>query len=451
MNKNIYHPLLRKLILPVADKVMHTNICKYIKLLRKMDKWSQDEIICWQNEKLQEIIKQCYNNVFYYRKIFEERGLTSKDIQTVDDLTKLPTVDKGIIKNNYNAFLASNVREVRTKISSTGGTTGEPFRYHCDWDHWSAIQACNLRSWGFAGYKYGDRVLLFGGSSLLPTRKPNLIDKIRYSVERKYPLSAVHLSKENMEEYTLLIDKIHPQFMYGYPSSFFIFAKYIRKHKKLRFKPKAIFTTAEMLYPYYRNLIEEVFNCPVFDQYGCRDGGIIATECEMHSGLHIAPELSIVEFIRDGHPVSSGEIGEIVVTNLWNYSLPFIRYKTGDLGKPTNRICQCGRSLPLIDSLEGRTTDILTFSNGVSLGGPALTLIFRDLPVNKYQIVQTQEDRVMVNLVKGKTFTSKDLKYVKDVFNAHVGLGVTVDFNFVDEIPLTKSGKLRFIVGLDPS
>lgn len=166
----------------------------------------------------------------------------------------------------------------------------------------------------------------------------------------------------------------------------------------------------------------------------------------MHSGLHVAPELSIVEFIKNGRPVSSGETGEIVVTNLWNYSLPFIRYKTGDLGKPTNRICQCGRSLPLIDSLEGRTTDILTFSNGVSLSGPALTLIFRDIPVDKYQIIQSQIDKVIVNLVKGKAFTSKDLKYIRDVFNAHVGPDVVVDFNFVNKIPLTKSGKLRFII-----
>lgn len=446
MNKNIYDFLFRKSILPVTDRIMHINICKHIKLIGKMDKWSRDEIICWQNEKLQEIIKHCYNNVFYYRKIFEERGLTPKDIQTIDDLTKLPMVDKGIIKNNYNAFLASNIKDIRAKINSTGGTSGEPFRYHFDWDYWSAIYAYNLRSWGFAGYKYGDRVLFFGGSSLVPAQKANLINRIRYFVERKYLLSAVHLSKENMEEYTLLINKIQPQFIHGYPSSLSIFAKYIRKYKKLSFKPKAIFVTAEMLCPYYRNLIEEVFNCPVFDQYGCRDGGIGATECEMHWGLHIAPELSIVEFIKNGRPVSSGKTGEIVVTNLWNYSLPFIRYKTGDLGKPTNRICQCGCSLPLIDSLEGRATDILTFSNGISLSGPALTLIFKDLPVDKYQIIQPQRDKVIVNLVKGKAFTSKDLKYIRDIFNAHVGPGVVVDFNFVNKIPLTKSGKLRFII-----
>jgi phenylacetate-CoA ligase len=206
-----------------------------------------------------------------------------------------------------------------------------------------------------------------------------------------------------------------------------------------------------MLLPHQRELIEEVFKCRIFNSYGCGDGGGSALECSEHNGLHIPIQRTIMEFVDDkGEPVSAGQEGRIVLTDPFNYSMPFIRYEVGDIGIPSTEICPCGRGLPLIKSLGGRTTDIIRFRDGTTLSGPAFTLIFREFPIKQYQVVQTDLDNLLIRVVKEQSYVESDSERLLGAVKYHMGCQGNVRVEFVDDITITRAGKrLCFISNVE--
>jgi phenylacetate-CoA ligase len=243
------------------------------------------------------------------------------------------------------------------------------------------------------------------------------------------------------------MNKTKPPFIYGYPSSIYLLADYCLRNNIQELSFKAVFCTAEVLLPKYRQVIESVFNCKVYNQYGSYDGGVQALECEEHCGFHISAEKVIVEIVDDeGNIVENGKTGRIIVTDLHNYAMPFIRYEVGDIGALSNKACPCGRDLPLLQSLQGRTSDIIKLSNGVTLAGPAVTLIFKDCNVKQYQLVQTDHNKLLVNIVKGENYSEADEKYFMGILKHHAGSGVSISVEYLDTIPLTQAGKYRFII-----
>lgn len=258
---------------------------------------------------------------------------------------------------------------------------------------------------------------------------------------------AINLRKEILEIYAKKMIEFEPKFIRGYPSSIYFFADFLKEKGVDLIRPRAVLTTAEMLLPYQRKLIEEVFQCDVFDGYGAFDGGTAALECEEHCGYHMAVEKVVMEFVdEDGNPVAEGEDGRIIATDLFNYAMPFIRYDTGDMGAYSIEECSCGRKLPLMKKILGRTTDILRFSNGAVLSGPSFTLIFKDFDIKQYQVVQTDDDSMVVKIIKGKTYSEKDTENIYRVLKNAVGDEVEVKFEFVDYISPTKSGKWKIVI-----
>jgi len=161
----------------------------------------------------------------------------------------------------------------------------------------------------------------------------------------------------------------------------------------------------------------------------------------------MAVEKVVMEFVdEDGNPVTEGEKGRIIATDLFNYAMPFIRYDTGDMGVYSTEECSCRRKLPLMKKILGRTTDILRFKTGAVLSGPSLTLIFKDFDIKQYQLVQKKHDLLLVKLVRGKSYKNEDTKRLRKILDNAVGKGVEIRFKFVDSIPTTKSGKWKFIV-----
>jgi phenylacetate-CoA ligase len=356
-------------------------------------------------------------------------------------------VTKDDIRNNFHEFLSRDFQRYGPIPNSTSGSTGEPFRYYLDRKSVGIARAALWRGWGYAGYRLGDKVAVLAGLSLGSRLQQSVGRAAKRVFDRVMYFPAVNLRREILKAHAEKMLKFNPKFIRGYPSSLYFFANFLEKEKIEGIYPKAVITTAEMLFPYQRSLLEKVFRCDVFDGYGAYDGGTGALECKNHSGYHMAVEKVVMEFCDDdGKWVSEGEKGRIIATDLFNYAMPFIRYDTGDMGIYSSEECSCGRKLPLMKQVLGRTTDMLRFSNGAVLSGPSLTVIFKDFDFKQFQLVQDRDDTLLVRVIKGETFVDEDTRRLHKILEDVIGEGVEIRFEFVDFISPTKSGKWKFII-----
>jgi phenylacetate-CoA ligase len=203
-----------------------------------------------------------------------------------------------------------------------------------------------------------------------------------------------------------------------------------------------------VLHDFERRGIEETFGCKVFNRYGCEEVSLIACECEAQEGLHLNLNTLIVEFIRDGRPARAGEAGAIVVTDLTNYGMPFIRYRVGDVGIPSANLCSCGRSLPLMESLEGRVADYVVTPDGSLISGISLTENFAmQLPeIKQLQIIQERRDFMVFKVVRGESFSAGSEEKIKNLALERFGPKVSFKCEYVDHIPQEATGKYRFCI-----
>ena len=452
MVTRIYSNVFEHVLLPIVEWKYGMRVRKQLRGLEETQWWTVEHLRELQAQRLRPLIKHAYENVPYYRKIFKQRGLTPSDIQSASDLTKLPILTKKEIGENFDAMLSSDFAQRKPKLNFTSGSTATPLQYYIDWESWSMAWACIYFGWRLAGYKFGDKMATLSDFYATPKKKDAALQaKMRLLIERNLALPVLRLSDEIMERHSKLLLKHQPRFIRGYPSAIYVLADYLKRHDLSPIKPKAIFTTSEVLLPRRRKLIEKVFRCPVFDGYGCGDGGGSAIECFEHNGHHIPIQRCVMEFVdNEGQAVPAGQEGNIVLTDLFNYSMPFIRYQVGDIGVPSDRTCPCGRGMPLIGKLRGRTSDILKFRDGTVVTGVALTTILEYCSaIRQYQIVQLDMDNLLVRIVKGKEYTEQDSKNLLMNIKQQIGQDINVDIQFVEEIPATRTGK-RFIISHMP-
>jgi phenylacetate-CoA ligase len=454
----LYSTIIKYVFYPLREKLQGTRILKYLKELEETQWWSNKELQEMQNKKLQSLIKHAYANVPYYRKIFNERGLVDKDIQTIDDLYKLPILTKDDIRQNFENMQANDFKKWAPSLKTTGGSTGEPLMYYITQDAFSINLAGIFRGLAWAGYKFGDKKITLGGSRLVSDKRQTikgwLVNKL---IDRNLSISTLDMSEEKVNKYVCQIKKYKPKFVYGYASALYLIANYLKQNKINIIQPVAIFSTAEMLLPHYRKEIEDVFKCEVFDFYGTFDGGPQALECPTHNGYHVSSEKAIMEFLDDnGKPVSPGNPGEIITTDLHNYAMPFIRYAVGDIATPTGERCSCGRGLPFINSIEGRTLDFILLPDGSKVRGSRLIDVFyenmgedyiRELAtIKQFQVIQDSLDELVVLIIQDASPTIEETEYIKSELIKALNYPMNINIEFVDTIPQTKAGKKKYIV-----
>jgi len=266
---------------------------------------------------------------------------------------------------------------------------------------------------------------------------------------RSHLLPAFEMSLANLDRFVGTIRATRPTMLFGYPSSLSLIALHARQ-KNLDMSSlgiKVAFVTSEKLYDEQRAVISEVFGCPVANGYGARDAGFIAHECPSGS-LHVSAEDIIVETLRsDGTPTAAGEAGEIVVTHLATADFPFVRYRTGDVGLLGSKRCVCGRGLPVLEEISGRTTDFVVAHDGTVMHGLALIYTVRDLPgVDRFRIEQVSIDQTVVTLVTGPAFARNAEERIVRDFKARLGQAVDVRIVQVVDIPNEPSGKFRYVI-----
>lgn len=428
----------------------NSKLGEQFRFLQKSQWFSRGKILNVQVRRLRALIKHAYENVPYYHRVFKEIGFSPCDVKTVDDLNRLPVLTKDVVRSNFDDLTATNFPRVKMMPYATGGSTGEPLQFYISKDYVNSTSAAELRAYGWCGYRLGDKHAVLWGSSFDLKESEKLHNKIVNFLDRRIMLNCFKMSEESMRMYTHTLKKFKPKIVRGYASAVYLFARFMLHEGIDSIRPKAVITSAETLFDHERTTIEEAFGCEVYDFYGAREAAAISSECSEHSGYHISAENYVLECVKEGERVASRETGVILVTNLRNYAMPFIKYEIGDLGRLSDEVCSCGRGLPLMNSIEGRTTAIIVTQDGNFISTPVLTLIFKDLPVKQYQIIQEKTGKIRVKIVKGNGYSEKDTNYIVRGMQKYIGGDVQIYMEFVDSIPLTKSGKRRPVISKIP-
>lgn len=441
--------MFRKEIFILAHQCGDMSFYPSYKKLVKNQWTPYDKLKHDQEKQLKNLIKFSYENVPYYHNLFRSLGLSPEDIQTIEDLEKLPILTKDIIKKHWEEFKPASLSSMKYYNHATGGSTGTPMQYRLSKHDRFLGGALLYRGWGYGGYELGDRMVFLAGSSLGFDTKSKLTTFIHETTRNLRKLSSFDMGENEMREYAQTINSFKPKFIRGYPSSIYFFARWLEENQLSVPSQKAVFTTAEKLFPYMRQTIEDVFDCDVYDNYGLNDGGVSAYECSEHTGLHIDTERSIMELVDGaGHQIDTGE-GQILATSLYNYAMPFIRYATGDDGHIIDDGCNCGRGYPLLKEVLGRSTDVLLTPEGKSIHGWFFLYIFWEYceGIKEYQVVQKSLEKIVIRIVPDEGFDEMQLDRIREVV-ARRGPGWDLEFQFVDEIDRTRAGKYKFIINV---
>lgn len=402
-----------------------------------------------QEHKLRRLLRHAYSHVPYYRDTLRRLHIAPEDIRTLDDLHKLPLLSKDDIRQHlYFDILSDNHKKSEILRITTSGSTGEPFVCYADRAQLEFRWAATLRSQEWTGYRFGDRTMRLWHQTLGMSREQVLRERADAFLSRRRFIPAYEMSERNLAALCDEIRAYQPVLVDGYAESFNFLAQYLGKRGlagRLTTSLRGIISSAQSLPEASRRTIEEAFGCRVFDKYGAREFSGIAYECEAHAGHHIVAEGYIVEVLKDGRPARPGEVGEIVITDLNNYCLPFIRYRIGDLGAAMDATspCACGRGLPRIGNIEGRVQSIILGDGGRYLPSSFFLHLFKDYAhaIRHFQVVQEHPRELVVKIVKGERYTDETEHEVRAILQRFLGPAMRIEFAFVDSIPLVRTGK----------
>jgi len=448
----MYRFVAKHVLAPLLDVCRGTHTLKCLRELEKSQWWPRDGILAFQDERLRSLIRHAYDNVPYYRRVFEKRELKPDDIQTSEDLVKLPILTKQLIRNNFTDLVARSFPKKEIVPGATGGSTGEPLRFYRtkderDWGH-----AAALRAHGWTGYKIGDKRVWVREKETYKSAVENFVRTSQLFLRRIVVLNALEMSTERLPLYAKKLQDIQPEFIHGQPTAIQLLAKFLEKEAKPTIKPKAVVTGGEQLYDYQRNLFSRVFECEVYSYYGSMEMHGIASECPEHTGYHISAENIVVEIVNsEGKLTPVGEEGRILATNLRNYAMPFIRYDNGDVAAISDSICPCGRGLPLLATISGRTTDVIFTKDGKCIPGISLPFdVFASPGVEQFQIVQETRDSVVIRVVLDRTCPRNQVddtvEQILYKYRSILGEDTYVSVESVEQILPTRSGKTRVVI-----
>ena len=418
--------------------------------LQESQWWSKEKLEEYQMQQLSRLLHHAYKNVPYYKRIFDERGLKPKDIITIDDLRKLPYLTKDIIRKNLSDLIAQNYPHSKLHYVTTGGSTGIPLGLYwekgvTDPKEWAFV----WRQWNWAGYKFGEKRVVLRG---------NIINRFKngkrqwweyHPTDNALILSSYDMTEENLPKYVEKINKFKPVAIQGYPSSLYILANFLRKCNFKMKNIKCILTSSETLYPHQREIIEEYLGAKIYDHYGNTERNALVMQCEK-GNYHIISEYGIIELIgKGGNPVyQEDEIGEIVATGFNNYAMPFIRYRTRDIGVYTGQECSCGRNYPLIKRIEGRIQDYFVSLNNdlIPLTGGIGLISNVTQNVEMAQFYQEEKGFVILKIVKKGCYSDDDSLKIYKALKERYGKNLNFRIEFVNSIPRTKNGKYKFLI-----
>lgn len=433
-------------LFPIHERLKKHTSVEVRKAMEDSQWFSPEKIEQLQIDRLRQLLMYVNRQVPYFRQLFNELGFEPGKIAALTDLQRLPLLDKSVIRAHLDALRSDNAHGLAR--FNTGGSSGEPLVFFIGKERVSHDIAAKWRATRWWGADIGDPEIVVWGSPI-ELGAQDTLRALRDQLFRSRLLPAFEMSDQKLGDFLDVIRKFRPKMLFGYPSALSHLAKYADKAGIVMrdLGIRVAFVTSERLYDDQRRQISDTFGCPVANGYGGRDAGFIAHECPA-GGMHITAEDVIVEILDpQGHLLPNGEAGEIVVTHLASRDFPFIRYRTGDIGVLDDRICDCGRGLPLLREVQGRSTDFIVAQDGTVMHGLALIYILRDMPqIRAFKIIQERLDFTRVLIVTENGLSETDTSQISASFQARLGREVVVKVEQVTEIPAEKSGKFRYVI-----
>lgn len=410
---------------------------KILRALEQSQYFSTEQLEELQNKKLRKIIQHCYKNIPYYREVFDTLNINPGDIKTKKDLEKLPYLDKYIVRENFDKLIAKNTLRLLCNTCTTGGTTGTPGKFLRDYFLINFESASLHRFWRNVGDNNLRRLTL-RASVIVPIEQDNPPFWEYNKADDELIMSSYHLLQKNKQVYINKILEFRPEVIYTQPSSACMLAKFF-ENVEHNLNLKAIFTSSEILTKTQRVFIEKVFECKIFDEYGLAERVAAIHQCEKGT-YHIQEDYSIVELL----PVDGG-FYEICGTHLYNYAMPLLRYKTGDIVIMHESQCSCGRNFREIKEIQGRNIHYILTPNGNKIVCPEI------ITKGIYNIIETQYEQeeineLKINIVVTPEFSQKDEMQIIDNMKKYISSEMRIIINKVSEIPRGENGKFINVI-----
>ncbi|MBI5720147.1 MAG: phenylacetate--CoA ligase family protein [Burkholderiales bacterium] len=443
---SLYTRLAAGVLFPLHERLKgHASVAIRERLERSQ--WLDSaEIEREQSQRLREFLVDIGARVPYYRELFQRTGFDPQAVRSAADLQRLPLLTKADIRAHGERMKADGHGPLSRY--NTGGSSGEPLVFYIGRGRKSHDVAAKWRATRWWGVDIGDREAVIWGSPIEHGTQDRM-KALRDGLFRSTLLPAFEMSESRLDQFVAWVRRHRPTMLFGYPSAL----TYIARHAEKRGQRlddlgvKVAFVTSERLYDEQRETIARVFGCRVANGYGGRDAGFIAHECPA-GGMHLSAEDIVVEAVDgEGRPVAPGQPGELVVTELSTAEFPFVRYRTGDVGVLDESRCPCGRGLPLLRDLQGRTTDFVVAADGTVMHGLALIYILRDLPgIEGFKVTQETRRLTRVQIVPDASYDAAVIPTIVQGFQRRLGAGVEVQVLTVASLPRERSGKYRYIV-----
>lgn len=443
---SLYTSFVAGLLFPAQERLKGHDSPRIRRAMEASQWWPRERIEAHQAQRLRDLLVEVDQHVPYYREVFAKEHFDPATVRSSADLQRLPFLTKALIRSHTDRLRADNARGLAR--FNTGGSSGEPLIFYIGNERVSHDVAAKWRATRWWGVDIGDPEIVVWGSPI-ELGSQDRVRQWRDRLMRTELLPAFEMSDQMVGGFIERIRQRRPRMLFGYPSAIGHIAQHARRtgQRLDDLGVRAVFVTSERLYDHQRELISSVFGCSVANGYGGRDAGFIAHECPQGS-MHITAEDIVVEIVDDqGRVQPAGSRGEIVVTHLATRDFPFIRYRTGDIGTLDERGCACGRGLPVLKEIHGRSTDFVVATDGTVMHGLSLIYVLRDQPgIAGFKIVQESLSLTRVMIVPTPQFAAATVQVIQSGLKARLGAEVAVEVALMDEIPAEASGKFRYVV-----
>jgi phenylacetate-CoA ligase len=437
--------LLESVLLPAYDRMRGRRYVERLTFLEQSQWWTRERVRAFQWTELQKLLTHVFASVPYLKEKYRTAGIALEDVRSLEDFARLPTLTRAEV-NAHGPELCSTAYNGELLPHSTGGSTGVPTRFFRTYDSYDWRTAAKDRAYSWTGWRLGmPAIYLWGAPVGSVARRQAWKTRAYEAVHRQLTVNTFSQSDELWNDVYRRALKYRPTLVVGYVSSLVEFAGFLRRTNRTIPGVTCAIAAAEPLFEDTRRHVERALGAPLFNTYGSREFMSIAAECEYRDGLHVHAENLVVETTdREGHGPS-----EIVVTDLHNYGMPLVRYEIGDLGTLVDTSCRCGRGLPLLKSIDGRTLDALRTADGRTVPGEFFPHLLKEIPeCAQYRVEQTTVDRIVISAVLTREMSSRSEALLRSEIARVFGAGTTCEVQRVAQIPLLKSGKRRITVGM---
>ena len=404
---------------------------------------AREELNTLRQHLLQKQLINAYKNIPFYQKFFREQRLHPREINCITGLSRLPIITKELIREDDTQFLNRHFPRTKYHISYSSGSTGEPFRSYFNSTSWLRKKYFSkFRARKECGLRFGEKIAIFETEALDKLQKKN--NKLRF-IPAPYRVQFFSVF-EPLEETLQKVYQFDPQNFYGPPSYLFRLAgvqnQCVTKFKNL----KRVFTASEYLAQNVHTYLEKSFQAPVYDHYGCTETKEVAWQCQERNGYHINEDEIICEILDGETVLPEGEVGDIVLTDLHNRAMPFIRYQIGDKGMLLKDPCPCGRSFKLMRPLAGRASEYIVLPDGEQLSPYLLTTaIEKTTGLLQYQIIQKNKNQLTVKVILKDRAQARVLVQIQEKVQKATQNKLEVDVEVCENLTIEENGKFKVV------